>query len=200
ALFAFCSAATGDTFRPAHSAAVADVVPAPDRARAYGLVYWAVNFALSVGLVIGGLVAEHSYLALFLADAATSLSAALVVLLRVPETRPKAVVHQSALRGLVTTFADGPFLSFLLLQGAALVVFLQWQLALPLDMSTHGLGPSAYAFLMALNCAGVVVLQPLLSPRLDRVDAALLLAASAALFGLGFGVNAIGGNLVVYGV
>ncbi len=67
-------------------------------------------------------------------------------------------------------------------------------------MAAHGLGPSAYAFLMALNCAGVVLLQPILSPRLHRVDAALLLALSAALFGLGYGVNAIGGSLAVYGV
>src|SRR5437763_753298 len=104
------------------------------------------------------------------------------------------------LGGLLKVFGDGPFFSFLLLPLAALAVFVQWQLALPIDMSAHGLGPSAYAFLMALNCAGVVLLQPILSPRLNRVDAAFLLAFSAALFGLGYGVNAIGGSLIVYSV
>jgi len=177
------------------NAAVADVIPPADRPRAYGLVYWAVNLALSVGLVIGGLLAERSYRALFLADAGTSLVAAAIVLFRVPETRPQGLVHEPAVRGLVKVFADGPFLSFLLLHLSALTVFVQWQLALPIDMAAHGLGPSAYAFLMALNCAGVVLLQPILSPRLHRVDAALLLALSAALFGVGYGVNAIGGSL-----
>ena len=201
ALFAFLAAATGDMYRPAMSAAVADVVPPADRPRAYGLVYWAVNLALSVGLVVGGLVAERSFVALFLADAGTSIVAAAIVFFRVPETRPPhGVVHEPALRGLLNVFGDGPFLSFLLLHLAALAVFVQWQLALPIDMSAHGLGPSAYAFLMALNCAGVVVLQPILSPRLGGVDAALLLALSATLFGLGYGVNAIGGTLVVYSV
>ena len=200
ALFAFLAAATGDMYRPAMSAAVADVVPPADRPRAYGLVYWAVNLALSVGLVIGGLVAERSFVALFLADAGTSIAAAAIVFFRVPETRPPVVVHEPALRGLLKVFRDGPFSSFLLLHLAALTVFVQWQLGLPIDMAAHGLGPSAYAFLMALNCAGVVVLQPILSPRLNRVDAALLLALSAALFGVGYGVNAIGGSLVVYGV
>ena len=200
ALFAFLAAATGDLFRPAMSAAVADVVPPADRPRAYGLVYWAVNLALSLGLVIGGLVAERSFVALFLADAGTSLAAAAIVLFRVPETRPQGIVHEPALRGLVKVFADGPFLSFLLLHLAALAVFVQWQLALPIDMAAHGLGPAAYAFLMALNCAGVVLLQPILSPLLHRIDAARLLALSAALFGLGYGVNAIGGSLPVYGV
>src|SRR5437763_6268690 len=98
ALFTFLTAATGDMYRPAMSAAVADVVPPADRPRAYGLVYWAVNFALSVGLVIGGLVAERSFLALFLADAGTSLAAAAIILFRVPETRPPGIVHEPALR------------------------------------------------------------------------------------------------------
>jgi MFS family permease len=187
-------------YRPAMSAAVADVVPPADRPRAYGLVYWAVNLALSVGLVIGGLVAERSFIALFVADAGTSIAAAAIVFFRVPETRPAGLVHEPALRGLLKVLEDRPFLSFLVLHLAALSVFVQWQLALPIDMSAHGLGPSAYAFLMALNCAGVVLLQPMISPRLARVDAGLLLALSTLLFGLGYGVNAIGGSLVVYSV
>jgi MFS family permease len=138
--------------------------------------------------------------ALFLADAATSVAAAFLIGLRVPETRPSALFHEPAVRGLAKVFSDGAYLSFLLLHLAALVVFTQWQLALPIDMSAHGLGPSAYAFLMALNCAGVVVLQPVLAPRLHRVDAAHLLAISALLFGAGFGVNAFGGNLAIYAI
>ena len=199
AALAFFCAAAGDLYRPAMSAAVADVVPPLDRARAYGLVYWAVNLALSVGLFLGGLVAERSISALFLADAGSSLLAAAIILLRVPETRPRDVVHEPALRGLAKVFSDGPYLSFLLLQLGALAVFTQWQLALPIDMAKHGLGPAAYAFLMALNCAGVVLLQPMLSPRLHRFDSARLLAVSALLFGAGYGVNAVGGNLLVYG-
>src|SRR3954466_15909157 len=197
---AFLSAAAGDLYTPAMSAAVADVVPPEDRPRAYGLTYWAVNFAISIGLFLGGLVAERSIVILFVADAATSIAAAIVIFLRVPETRPQGLVHESALRGLAKVFSDGPYLSFLLLHLGALVVFTQWQLALPLDMAAHGLGPAAYAFLMGLNCAGVVVLQPLLSARLNRFDAARLLSFSALLFGLGYGVNAVGGSLPIYAV
>jgi MFS family permease len=200
ALFTFLAAATGDMYRPAMSAAVADVVPPPDRPRAYGLVYWAVNLALSVGLVLGGLVADRSFVALFIADAGTSVAAAAIVFFRVPETRPRQLVHEPAIRGLLKVFRDGPFLSFLVLHLAGLAVFVQWQLALPVDMSAHGLGPSAYAYLMAVNCAGVVFLQPILSPRLNRFDPAPLLAISAALFGVGYGINALGGSLVVYSV
>jgi MFS family permease len=200
ALFTFLAAAAGELYRPAMGAAVADLVPPPDRPRAYGLMYWAVNVALSIGLVLGGLIAEKSIVALFLTDATSSLAAAAIVFLRVPETRPPGLVHEPAIRGLAKVFADGPYVVFLVLQLTALIVFTQWQLALPLDMAAHGLGPAAYAFLMALNCAGVVMLQPFLSPWLRRFDAARMLALSASLFGAGFGVNAVGGSLAVYGI
>ena len=198
ASLAFLSAATGDLYRPAMSAAVADLVAPSDRTRAYGLVYWGVNLALSVGLFLGGLIATKSMAALFLADAGSSIVAAAIIFLRVPETRPPGLVHEPALRGIAKVFGDGAYVSFLLLHLAALAVFVQWQLALPLDMAAHGLGSAAYAFLMAVNCAGVVVLQPVLSPWLQQFDAARLLAFSAALFGAGYGVNAIGGHLAVY--
>ncbi|MFL5361132.1 MAG: MFS transporter [Myxococcales bacterium] len=194
----FLCAAASDMYRPAMSAAVADVVAPVDRPRAYGLTYWAVNFATSVGLLVGALVAERSLVALFLADAGTSIAAATLILARVPETRPMGIVHESALRGLARVFSDGPYLSFLLLHLGALVVFAQWEFALPLDMAAHGLGPSAYAFLMALNCLGVVVLQPIVATRLYRFDAARALALSTVLFGAGYGVNAVGGSMAVY--
>jgi MFS family permease len=200
AVFAFASAAAGEIYRPAFQATIADVVPPRDRTRAFGLVYWAVNMALSVGLVIGGIIGERSLVALFLADAGTSLAAAGLLLARVPETRPRGLVHDPALRGLLKVFRDGPFVSFLLFHLGALVVFTQWQLALPIDMAAHGHGTPEYAVLMALNCAGVVVIQPVLAPRLARHDAGWLLAASALLFGAGFGINAIGSNFVVYAI
>src|SRR5512133_118878 len=88
AALAFLAAFTGELYRPAMNAAVADLVPAADRTRAYGLVYWAVNLGWSFGLLVAGLVAERSLVALFVADAATTLLFALAILLRVPETRP----------------------------------------------------------------------------------------------------------------
>jgi MFS family permease len=67
-------------------------------------------------------------------------------------------------------------------------------------MAAHGHSPSAYAILMGLNCVGVVVLQPVLSPRLRGKDPGVLLAVMALLFGLGYGVNALGGALWTYGL
>jgi MFS family permease len=195
---AFLAALTGDIYRPAAQAAVADIVPAPDRARAYGLIYWAVNLGWAISLSVAGFVAERSMLALFLADALTSLAFAVIVLVKVPETRP--LLHHAAppLQGLLRVFRDGPFMVFLGLHLAVLLVFTQFQLAAPLDYAAHGVGPLAFSLIMALNGLGVVVLQPLLSPRLARHDGARVLALSSLLIGLGFGLNALAGSLPAY--
>ncbi len=191
AAFTFLAALTSEIYRPAVSAAIADVVPPGDRARAWGLTYWATNLGWTFGLALGGFIAARSFTALFLADAATTLLFAVIVARGVPETRPPGTHVHSPLAGLARVFADGPFVGLLLLNLAALVVFVQFQLAVPLDMHAHGVGPGTFAALLSLNGLGVVVLQPLAGPALARHDGARLLAASSVLIGAGFGVNAL---------
>jgi MFS family permease len=195
---AFIAGLTGQVYHPAVGAAVADVVPPVDRPRAYGLIYWAINLGMGLGFVIAGLVASRSLVALFLADAGTTLVCAALFAAKVRETRPAGLAHHPALAGLLRVFSDRPFAIFLLLQLAALVVFTQWQLALPLDMAAHGVGPDAFALLMALNCMGVVFLQPWLAPGLRRFERTRLLALSTLLFALGFGLNGMATGVPLY--
>jgi MFS family permease len=187
----FLGGSTQLLYFPAANAAIADVVPPEQRQRAYGLVYWATNFGLTIGFVIGGIVPDHYLWLLFVADAGTTFVCAGLTAWRVPETRPAAAHHDPVLAGLAKVATDVPFLVFAGLHFAALVVFTQFQLALPLDMAAHDHGSRAFAWLMAFNCAGVVVLQPVLTPMLRRFDGSRLLAISAVLFGLGYGFNAV---------
>jgi len=158
------------------NAAITDIVPWEDRTRAWGLSYWAMNLGWTFGLAIGGLLAARSFTALFLADAATTLVFAAIVARRVPETRPPGTHAHSPLAGLARVFADGPFVVFLLLHLVALIVFVQFQLAAPIDMNAHGVGPGTFAALLSVNGLGVVILQPLAGPALARHDGARLLA------------------------
>lgn len=188
---AFIGGATQQLYPPASSAVIADVVPVADRERAYGLIYWALNLGLTIGYVVGGIVPERWIWLLFVADAGTTFLCAGLTALRVPETRPPTAHHDPALAGLVRVATDRTFVAFAALHLVALTVFTQFQLALPLDMKAHGQGSRAFSWLIAFNCAGVVVLQPWLSPRLRRFDGSRLLAISALLFGLGYGLNAV---------
>jgi len=197
AALAFATAST-NLYGPAANAAIADLVAPAQRTRAWGLVYWAVNLGLSLGLLLGGRFADRHLPSLFLADAATTLVFAAIVLRYVPETRPAGLVAGPVLAGLLPAWRDRVFATFLLLHLGALVVFSQWLLGLPLDMAAHGFGPSALSLVMAGNCLGAVVLQPLLTPWLRRFDGSHLLAASALLFGAGYGVNALGGGAMTY--
>jgi MFS family permease len=197
-VLSFVAGATQQLFFPASNAAIADVVPAGDRPRAYGLIYWAVNLGLAFGFFVAGLVPSRLLVWLFLADAATTFLCAGLIAWKVPETRPAGHAHESELRGLVRVLNDGPFVVFVALSIAALVVFTQFQLALPLVMARDGLGSQGFSWLMAFNCIGVVVLQPWLAPLLKRIDQARLLAASSLLFGLGYWVNAFASSLPAY--
>src|SRR4051812_43271228 len=78
---------TIELFRPAGSAAVADL-PAEQRIRAFGVLYWAANLGFSVTGVAAGLLARHGYGLLFWINVLASLAAALIVWRQVPETRP----------------------------------------------------------------------------------------------------------------
>jgi len=197
-VLAFLAAVSGDVYRPAAQAAVADVVAPADRARAYGLIYWAVNLGWAISLSVAGFVAERSMLALFLADAFTSFSFAAIVSSRIPETLPPGHVRGPPLHGLMRVFRDRAYVTFLALHLAVLVVFTQFQLAAPLDYADHGVGPVAFSLLMALNGVLVVVLQPLVAPRLQDFDGARVLALSTLLVGVGYGMNVFAGSIPAY--
>lgn len=193
AALTFVAAATGELYRPAMNAAIVDVVAPHERARAWGLSYWAMNAGWVLGLALGGVLASRSYTALFLADALTTLAFAVIVLRGVPETRPPGTQAHSPLEGLGLVLRDRTFVAFLLLHLVALTVFVQFQFALPLDMRAKGLGEGLFAAVLVVNGIGVVVLQPLQAALGGRRDPSRQLAASALFFGLGYGANVLAG-------
>ncbi|MER6596694.1 MFS transporter, partial [Micromonospora purpureochromogenes] len=73
---------------PAFVAAIVDVVPEHRRSRAFNLQFWAFNLGMAVASLLAGLLAEASFLALFLVDAAATVAAAVLIAWKVPETLP----------------------------------------------------------------------------------------------------------------
>jgi MFS family permease len=183
----------GEIYRPAALAVIGDVVPPGDRVRAFGLVYWAANLGVAIGLALAGLIASVSYTLLFVGDGLTSLGFAWVVWRFVPETRPQSRPEtvREVLSGLVVPMHDRVFLPFLLLHLVFATVFFQFQLTLPVDMAQHGVSPAGFGLLMAMNGGLIVVLQPLAARWIGSRDPAHAMAAGAALVGLGFGLNAV---------
>jgi MFS family permease len=190
-----------DLARPPLQAAVADVVPAADRTRAYGLLYWAINLGFAAAATLAGRFAAWSYSLLFIVDAATTLVFAALVYLRVPETRPArdpvASPAGTFLRQMAVPFRDRAFLVFAAIQAPVLLVFLQLT-AFQLDMGAHGLSLTTVGLVLALNGVVIVVLQPLAVRHFARTPHASILAAGALLTGGGFGIAALAGGAPVY--
>jgi MFS family permease len=190
ALATFLLGLFSDVYRPAMSAFVADVVPPEDRARAYGLMYWAINVGFAVSPVLAGLLAGKSFAWLFALDAGTNLVFAAIVLIGVQETRPAEPSEGAERFGLLTPLRDRAFMQFLLLNLALGIVFFQFLSALPLDMRSHGLDAQDYGFLIAINGALITLLQPSASRFLARFRPAHLLALASALVGWGYAATA----------
>jgi MFS family permease len=185
----------GEVYRPPILACVADVVPLPERERAYSLTYWSVNLGFAVGGMVAGLLASVSYVAMFLGDAVTTLAFAGIVALKVPETlsAPAARGHplRDAAEGFGRTFRDRHFTVLLVLQLAILLVFVQVHVAVPLDMAAKGIGPAGFGALISLNGVLIGVVQPFAPSFLARFDRGRVLAVSALLVGTGFGLHAL---------
>ncbi|MCE9645150.1 MAG: MFS transporter [Chloroflexi bacterium] len=183
-----------DLHRPAVSAAIADIVPAEDRPRAYGYVYWAINLGAAIAPVLAGLIAAYSYLYLFLGDGLTTLLFGLLVLFGFRESRPAEAAHHAAHTSPIERMQQlkrAPILlwfSFITLFFG--IIYMQGNITLPLDMQSHGLGPDKYGLAIAVNGILIVLLTIPISnlavkwPRFETITIAVIFTA------LGFGFTA----------
>lgn len=188
----------GELYRPAVMAFVADVVPAADRPRAFGQVYWAINLGFAIAAVVGGVIADWSYRALFVGDAATMAIYGLIVLARVPESRPAAATDPETAGSLRAVLRDRVFVIFIALGFASALIFYQSTVTLATYLEGQGRSASAYGVVVGVNGVVIILLQPWLTARLTGADGSRVLAVAAATAGLGFGLHGLGAALPLH--
>lgn len=204
-IIAVCTFLVGiftDLHRPAVSAAIADIVPAEDRPRAYGYIYWAINLGAAIAPVLAGLLAAYSYLYLFLGDGLTTLLFGLIVLFGFRETRPSEAAHHAAHTSpaeRIQQLKRAPILlwfSFITLFFG--MIYMQGNVTLPIDMQSHGLGPEKYGLAIAVNGILIVMLTIPISnmavkwPRFETISIAVIFTA------LGFGFTAFADTFALF--
>lgn len=195
---AFAVGAGSVAARPAMNAALADVVPPADRPRAFSLNYWAVNVGVAVSAALAGVLVTFGYTLVFVADAAATALCALIVLLKVPETRPATVPRTRVIRA--PPRLDRRFALFLLATLAIASVYEQSATTLPVVMVGAGLGAGAYGLVQAVNGLLIALLQIPLTRWSRRRRRRPLLMASALLIGWGFGLDQFADGLLGYAV
>ncbi|HVV87810.1 MAG TPA: MFS transporter [Kofleriaceae bacterium] len=188
----------GEMYRPAVMAYVGDVVPPAQRQRAFGLIYWAINLGFATAAIVGGVVAQYSFRALFFGDAATMAIYALLVVTRIRESRPPEAADPATAGSLAGVLRDRVFLIFVLLGLASSLVFYQSTITLVTYLEGQGRSPLACGSLAAINGIVIILAQPRIVSALAGVDPSRALAAAAMLAGLGFGLHGLGAALALH--
>ncbi|MET9930816.1 MULTISPECIES: MFS transporter [unclassified Streptomyces] len=192
--------------RPSINATIADMVPAHDVRRAYALNYWALNLGFAVASLGGGAAAFLGYRTLFVVDALATVLCAVIVFLRLPETRPETrsgpqTPTESAAEPKVSTLTvlrDAPFRTLVLLNLLVCLVFTAPWIGLPLTMADQGLSASSYGAVISVNGVVIVGFQLLVNRLTDKRSPVLLLVLSSLLFALGTGATALAGSSVAF--
>jgi MFS family permease len=167
---AFLLGLVTDLFRPAAQSIVADLLPADERPRAFGLLLWAVNLGFSLSMAVGGALARHGFMTLFWIDATTCVGFGFLVWIGIPERSGVRGPGRRTAGRASDVLRDRAMLTFVLLVFLCAVVFMQSLSTLPLAMREDGLPTSSYGLVMALNGLTIVVLHPLLGHRMSQLD------------------------------
>ncbi|MGW7540946.1 MDR family MFS transporter [Streptomyces sp. NPDC054770] len=201
AAVAFLVGVASNASRPAVQAMMADIVRPEDRVRAFSLNYWAINLGFAVSSMGAGFIAEVSYRAGFLIEAGMTAVCALLVFLRLPESRPERAAAE-AVGGrevsLGTVVRDRRYMGVVGLSFLVALIFQQGSVGLPVAMGEAGFSPADYGMAIAVNGVLIVVLQIPVTRVIQHRDARSLLVVSSLLAGYGFGLTALAGSVGVF--
>ncbi|MFE9678524.1 MDR family MFS transporter [Streptomyces sp. NPDC006259] len=200
---AFLVGMASNASRPAVQAMMADIVRPEDRVRAFSLNYWAINLGFAISTMGAGFIAEVSYLAGFLIEAGMTLACAIVVFLKLPESRPEqggmdGEGAQEEAVGLGTVLRDRRFMGVVGLSFLVAFIFQQGAIGLPVAMGEAGFTPADYGMAIAVNGVLIVALQIPVTRFIQHRDPGRLLVISSVLAGYGFGLTAFAGSVGVF--
>ncbi|MEU5419461.1 MDR family MFS transporter [Streptomyces sp. NPDC001407] len=203
AAVAFVVGMASNASRPAVQAMMADIVAPEDRVRAFALNYWAINLGFAISSAAAGFIAQYSYLVGFLGEAFMTLVCAILVFVKLPESRPAAAGAASGEKepavSMGTVLRDGRYMCVVGLSFLLALLFLQSSVALPVAMARDGFSTSDYGMAIAVNGVLIVALQIPVTRFIEHRDPGRLLVISALLGGYGFGLTAFaGGSLAAY--
>lgn len=181
---------TGEMYRPASAALLADLIPSGDRVTAYSAYRMAFNAGWAFGPATAGFLADHSYFWLFAGDAATSVLFGIVALVALPQGVRAAREDQGWTPALKIISRDKAFLRVLASSVAISLVFLQMGSTFSLHVTGLGFSPNIYGALISLNGVLVVLCEIFISSVTQRFPPRRIMALGYLLIGGGFALNA----------
>lgn len=210
-------AITSEAFRPPSMAIIGELAGPQQRKAAFALTRLAINLGMSIGPVVGGFLAMHSFKLLFYVDGATSLLAgALIAILPWrqfnPQSAKKDVVQKTnddiiprRLR-YSDVLRDRLFIYFLLAMIPIELVFFQPLAAMPLFLvrDLH-MTEAGFGALLAINTVIIILVEVALNAAMADWTHRYAIALGALLVGAGFGalifvnsVSTAGATVVIW--
>jgi len=180
----------GSMYMPAANAMIADVIPPPQRPKAFSMLRIGWNVGIVFGPVVGAaIVAAYSIKILFIFGAGILFSAFIMNLIYIPETKPKDTGEEVTFKKVVAVASDKPFLLLCILTAVFFFYFSQWISVLPI-YSTGELGLKEYSFglLFAVSAIMVVLFQIPVTSRTERYRRSATLLLGQGIGALGFGL------------
>ncbi len=178
---------------PAQQAIIADLLTEEKRAEGFGLLRIFANLAITIGPAVGGILATHSYLWLFLIDAIASTVTALIVLFAIPETKPEAPSDKPSesilqtLGGYFKVGRDSLFMAFVLASMLMISVYMQINSTLPVYLrDVHSIPNQGYGYIISLNAGMVVLFQFWITRRIKHLSPMIVMALGTLLYAIGF--------------
>ncbi|PSR20934.1 MAG: MFS transporter [Sulfobacillus acidophilus] len=187
-------------FQPASMTMVGDLVPSAKLSQAYGLMRMASNAGIIIGPMLGGFLADYSFLLVFGLDALSMLIFFVIIVVGIHEPpRRRQEPTLTTPTGLRELMQDRPFLLFSTLWGLTGMVYAQLYQVVPayLHLDLH-FPVSAFGYLAAENAVLVVVLQLPITRLVGHVAPARLMALGSLFYGAGFVVMLTGRSFLPF--
>jgi MFS family permease len=209
-------AIASEAFRPPSMAIIGELAGSQQRKAAFALTRLAINVGMSIGPVVGGFLAMHSFKLLFYVDGATSLLAGVLI-----AALPWRKISPQSLERDVIQNTDGDvirrhrysdvlrdrlFIYFLLAMIPIELVFFQPLAAMPLFLvrDLH-ITESGFGALLAINTVIIIVVEVALNAAMADWTHRHAIALGALLVGAGFGalifansVSAVAVTIVIW--
>lgn len=182
---------TGELYRPASSALLADLVPTGQRVTAFAAYRLSFNAGWAFGPAAAGLISKTSYTWLFIGDALTSLLYGIVAWFALPRGLAGERLGQAWTEALRIVRHDPRFRQVITACLAVGFVFVQSFSTMSLEITRHGFSNSTYGLIMSLNGLLVVLFELPLTTITKRYPARRMMALGFVIIGLGFASNVI---------
>jgi MFS family permease len=178
---------------PARQAIVADLLPEKKQAEGFGILRVAFNLSAVIGPILGGFLAEKSYMLLFIADATSSLITALIVYLVIPETKPQKQEDEheesilKTIMGYKVVLQDMVFVLFLAISSITVLVYMQMNSTLSVFLrDVHGFPAQGFGLLLSLNAAMVVLFQFWITRKISKYAPMKVMILGTFFYMIGF--------------